>query len=220
MHYPDMRASGHALPRSWRLCIPAGIYGLYLCLLYWLLPSQDFFVFLGLAVTYLLPPAGKESVIPLGIVLGEAWWLVALTCALLDIVCALFVVWNFDLLLSAPLIGPVIRECAGKGKEWIAAHHWLARMSYAGLFLFVLFPLQGSGGINATIIGRMLGMGVIPVVFCITAGSVLGCVSIAMGAAYLNSALASGGTLILAVPAAVALAGSVLFLLRRQAEKA
>ncbi|MBN1194027.1 MAG: small multi-drug export protein [Methanomicrobiaceae archaeon] len=181
----DISACGHGISRPYRILIPLALFAAYLVFLYTFLPYHDFFVYIGLAVAYLLPPAGKESVIPLGICLGEVWWLTALTCALIDSVCALFVVWNFDLLLRVPVFGPATGRFAGGGRAFIRARPWLGNLSYAGLILFVMFPLQGSGGVNATIIGRLLGMGVVPVLVCISAGSLAGCFSIAMGAGWL-----------------------------------
>ncbi|KQC05075.1 MAG: hypothetical protein APR53_08885 [Methanoculleus sp. SDB] len=218
----NISACGHDLSRLSRILIPCALYAGYLIVLYAFLPYHDFLVYLGLAAAYLLPPAGKESVIPLGICLGEAWWLTALTCAMIDIVCALFVVWNFDLLLGVPVIGPAMGRFAGRGRAYIRARPWLANLSYAGLILFVMFPLQGSGGVNATIIGRLLGMGVVPVVVCISAGSLMGCFSIAMGAGWLIALFRESPptAVLLGATMLAACAGAAIWLRRRSASGA
>lgn len=109
----NISACGHGISRPYRVLILLALFTAYLIFLYAFLPYPDFLVYIGLAVAYLLPSAGKEPVIPLGICLGEVWWLTALTCALIDSVCALFVIRNFDLLLRVPVFGPAMGRFAG-----------------------------------------------------------------------------------------------------------
>jgi hypothetical protein len=51
-----------------------------------------------------------------------------------------------------------------------------------GVVLFVMFPLQGSGGIGATLVGRMMGLSPGKVLVAIAIGSLIGCTVIALGA--------------------------------------
>jgi len=69
---------------------------------------------------YFFPPLGKESIIPIGVSGGEITiplynqqiivtsinpLIMALTIAFIDIVVALFLVWNYDLAEKIPIIG-------------------------------------------------------------------------------------------------------------------
>jgi hypothetical protein len=40
-------------------------------------------------ISYILPPEGKETVIPAGIILGVPWWLMALSIVRIDLETAL-----------------------------------------------------------------------------------------------------------------------------------
>ena len=69
---------------------------------------------------YFFPPLGKESVIPIGVSGGELTipiinqhivvpsiypLVMALTIAFVDIIVALFLLWNYDLAKKIPLVG-------------------------------------------------------------------------------------------------------------------
>jgi len=170
------------LDRAVRLGLPIGLAFSFLLVLYLTRPYPEFLLLGGLIVAYLLPPAGKESVIPVGIGLGEPWWLIASSTLVIDLCCSLFVALNLDLALRIPLLGPFIGRFMEGGRSFIEARPWLERLSFAGLIIFVIVPFQGSGGVNATILGRILGMGVAGAVGCVLIGSAVSSFGIALGA--------------------------------------
>jgi uncharacterized membrane protein len=194
------------------LLIPFGIYLLYLFVLRFTMPRDEFLVFFGLITAYFFPPAGKESVIPLGIYLGQPWWLMAFSCSLLDLVSSLFVLWNLDLLLAVPYAGPWFSRALANGEQLLASRPWIRRWYAAGLIAFVMVPLQGSGGVTATLLGRLLGLEPVTVFACVAAGSAISATAIGLGAGYLL--LVAGNTGLLAA-AALFLAGAFLLFLRR-----
>jgi len=57
---------------------------------------------------YFFPPLGKETVIPAGVGLGIDPLIMALSIAFVDIIVALFLMWNYDLAKKIPLIGKFI----------------------------------------------------------------------------------------------------------------
>ncbi|MCD6461151.1 MAG: small multi-drug export protein [Thermoplasmata archaeon] len=181
--------------------IPFGMAALFILILYALLPEEVFWRVGGGMAAYFFPPLGKESVIPILVyslktggygygpleVMGLAGGVVAFT----DIVVALFLMWNFDLALKIPLIGPQIKKMEVKGGNYLRKKPWIRRMAFIGVVLFVMFPFQGSGGVGATILGRLIGMKKERVFYAITLGAVLGCYTIAALAYYLGTAVVS-----------------------------
>jgi uncharacterized membrane protein len=197
---------------------PVGIYLLYLFVLRASMPRDEFTVLFGLITAYFFPPAGKESVIPLGIYLGQPWWLMAFSCSLLDCVSSLFVLWNLDLLLAVPYAGPRLSRALANGERLLAGRPWIRRFYAAGLVGFVMVPLQGSGGVTGTLIGRLLGLDPVTVIACVAAGSVISSTAIALGAEYLL--LLTGRTGLLAAAALLLAAAILLFLWRWQRDRA
>lgn len=135
---------------------------------------------------YLVPPAGKESVIPAGIALGVPVWALVPSIAIMDILAGVFMALNFDLALKIPLLGRWISDFIRCGRDFLNERRWLERLYFIGLVLFVMFPLQGSGGIGGSIVGRMLGMSRLEVLVAITIGAFLGCLLIAAASASLK----------------------------------
>ena len=198
-----------------RFFLPFVMMAAYLLVLYLILDFQDFKIMSGLMTAYLIPPAGKESIIPLGVSIGLPWWLVASSMAFMDTVTALFMVWNFDLALKIPLLGGWIGNFMAGGQKFFWERPWLKRLSVFGLMVFVMFPLQGTGGIGGSIVGRMLGLRWYEVLVAIAAGAFIGCFLIALGSEVileLFQADASYGVIALLV---VAVAGIAAYLFYR-----
>lgn len=125
-------------------------------------------------LAYLIPPAGKESIIPIGIELGIPWWIITISVAFLDVVTALFIVWNFDLIQRIPVVGRVISIVVHQGYDFLQKHRWVDRLYIIGLALFVMIPLQGTGGIGGAIIGNMLGMNKKEIILSVATGAFIG----------------------------------------------
>jgi uncharacterized membrane protein len=168
--------------RIFRLALPFLLGIPWLILLLFLLPYDVWLILGGLLIAYILPPAGKESVIPIGIALGVPWWIMALSIALMDVLSGIFVALNFDIALKIPGVGGWIRKFVAGGEEFFRKRPWMERFYFMGVVLFVMFPLQGSGGIGATLVGRMMGLSPGKVLVAIAIGSLIGCTVIALGA--------------------------------------
>ncbi|HUU76141.1 MAG TPA: small multi-drug export protein [Methanoregulaceae archaeon] len=181
-------ASGIKSPlirRALMLGIPFLFVGGYLLILHNYLPYETFLLMGGIMLAYFIPPAGKESMIPLGIALGIPWYTVATSIAILDVAAALFMAWNFDLALKIPVLGDWINRFMEGGSRIISRHRWLEGLYFFGLVAFVMFPLQGSGGIGGSILGRILGMKKIEVVAAVALGAFIGSFAIAIGVEYI-----------------------------------
>ncbi len=114
--------------------------------------------FWGLLVAYIIPPAGKESIIPTAVGAGFEPFLVATYIAGLDMTLAWFLAWNWDDVTRLPRVGPFVEKCMEGGQTWMADSAILGRSAFMGLVLFVFFPLQGSGAFAGVIVGRLIGM--------------------------------------------------------------
>lgn len=107
---------------------------------------------------YFVPPFGKESVVPSLVTLGFDPLFVAAAVAVLDVAGALLVFTNWHLIVRIPVIGPWMQRFGERLTEM--AERRVALKGAGGVFLFfwVMFPLQGSGGVSAALISRVMGM--------------------------------------------------------------
>ncbi len=196
--------------RIFRLVLPFLIGGAYfgICLL--LLPYETALLLGGLMLAYVFPPAGKESVIPLGIAIGFPWWLMAWSIALMDVLSGIFMALNCDLALKIPMLGKWIQHFMERGGDFVNRRPWLERFYFSGVALFVMFPLQGSGGIGGTLVGRMIGLSAGRTLVAISLGAIAGCTLIAVGAQLIKELifmnLLAGITVMIAVLAVLAVA--------------
>jgi uncharacterized membrane protein len=162
----------------------------------WSLFSDEIGKIWPLLVAYFFPPLGKETVIPLGIgVLKEGLTVplinvqvnpveinplsMALAVAFIDIVVALFLVWNYDLAKKIPVIGRFMEKVENIGKTSSDKYAWVKPLRFIGIVLFVMVPFQGSGGLVGSILGRMIGMKPWVTLFAISVGAIVGCLLIA-----------------------------------------
>lgn len=168
-----------------------GVYGL------WGLLSDELAKIWPLLAAYFFPPFGKETVIPLGIGILEKGLTIplinlhvkpvsinpismALSVAFIDIVVALFLVWNYDLAKKIPFVGKFMIKVEEKGKNVEEKYGWVKPLRFIGIVLFVMVPFQGSGGLVGSIVGRLIGMKPWNTFLAITIGAVIGCLLIAM----------------------------------------
>ncbi len=117
-----------------------------------------FVEFFGFLVGYMVPPAGKESVIPAAVTAGFPPFLVATYIAGLDMTIAWLLAWNWDSLARLPLIGGVIEKTSSKGQAWLEDRALVDRSAFLALVVFVFFPVQGSGAVAGVTLGRLIGM--------------------------------------------------------------
>ncbi|HVP25595.1 MAG TPA: small multi-drug export protein [Methanomicrobiales archaeon] len=174
--------------RGLRLGLPFLVLALHLLALLFLFGSGTMLAIAALMVIYELPPAGKETVIPAGILLGLPWWAVAGSIALVDVEVGLFMVWNFDLAERIPVLGPWIHRFIHGGKEFLSGRPWLSELYFVGIVLMVMVPFFGSGGVRGSIVGRLLGMSRWEVMAAIATGAFVGSFGIALATLYLQRA--------------------------------
>jgi len=147
-----------------------------------------------LMFAYFFPPLGKESIIPIGVSGGEINipfinrlivvpeinpLIMALTIAFVDIVVALFLLWNYDLAKKIPLIGKFMIKVEKIGRSSSDKYAWVKPLRFIGIILFVMVPFQGSGGLVGSILGRLIGMKPFNTFLAISIGAVLGTILIA-----------------------------------------
>ncbi len=180
---------------------PFLIAALFLYLLFLITHPHGLFLKIsGGMFAYFFPPAGKESVIPL--VVGGLRrstdfspiviiTLVATTVAFVDIVTAYFFLWNLYIAEKLPLIGKWLKKFEEFGAQKMKEKPWISKIAFLGVALFVVFPFQGSGGVGASILGKVIGMNKYHAWFSIIIGSFSGCFLIAFLSYYLSGAVIS-----------------------------
>lgn len=181
--------------RAVALLIPVLLVVTHIAVMAVTLPRGEFFAMLGLIAAYLLPPAGKETVIPIGIALGIPWWYMALSIAMIDVETGLFMALNFDLAYRLPYLGPLLTGLTDKTREFLLVHRWLAGLWFFAIVFMVMVPVFGSGGVRGSVAGKLLGMDNRLVFLAILAGALLGCFAIALGSDAILHYLCANGTL-------------------------
>jgi len=202
-----------------KLVVPFLLAVLEIIVLYRILDYPAFLITTGLMIAYILPPAGKETVIPAGILLGIPWWVIVSAIVMIDVETALFMNWNFDLALKVPYLGRIMEEFIGKARVFIREEPRLVRLYFLGIVVLVMSPVMGSGGIRGSIIGQLIGMERSAIFAAVLAGSLLGCLLIAFGTLLFREiflrSIVAGTVVVLFVIAAVA----VIWLLRIRRKK-
>ncbi|MGQ0534520.1 MAG: small multi-drug export protein [Methanobacteriota archaeon] len=161
----------------------------------------------GFLVAYHLPPAGKESILPAMVARDYSPFLAAIFIAGSDLITGLWFAWNFDLLVRAPVIGPRFQTGLTKTEGVLARNPWLERSAFVGTTLFMAVPLQGTGAISASIVGRLLGMKPYRTFLAVSIGGLSSSFAIAYAAAILVAQGAVGTYILIAIVAALLVLG-------------
>jgi len=158
------------------------------------LPGNSTYKYWALVAAYFFPPFGKETIIPIGIYGGEIPvpfstdimvitpinpLIMALSIAFVDIIVALFLMWNYDLAKQIPFVGKFMQKVEILGKRSSSKYAWITPLRFIGIVLFVMVPFQGSGGLVGSIVGRFIGMKPLNTFFAISLGAIVGCSLIA-----------------------------------------
>ncbi len=161
---------------------------LYITFVYAVMKFFGYYI-AGFLVAYFLPPAGKESVVPLMVTyLKDGLYGVTVTVLLItatDAFTAFFVIWNFDIILLIPKVGKLILKLEEKARAFIREYE-LSKNTYFGLFVFVFIPFQGTGSTTASLIGRLLGLDKLKLFLTITSASFTSSLFIALISIYLS----------------------------------
>jgi hypothetical protein len=181
--------------RATALLVPVLTTLLFVITLAITLPQAWFLAIIGLITAYLLPPAGKETVIPVGIALGIPWWYMAVAIVMVDVIAGLFIALNFDLAYRIPFIGTLLEDLTEKTRQFLAGHPGFASFWFFTILLMVMVPVLGSGGIRGSVAGKILGLSTPLTFLAILAGSLIGCFGIALGSETIFSWLCANGTL-------------------------
>ena len=156
------------------------ISGLIVLIIVGLLLEEDLQIkYWSLATAYIFPPLGKESVIPSGVAFGIHPIIIALTVAMVDILVAIFLIYNYNSAKKIPFIGKFMIKVENIGKSSSDKYGWVKPLRFIGIVLFVMVPFQGSGGLVGSIIGRLIGMKPWNTFFAITIGAITGTLLIA-----------------------------------------
>ncbi|MCK5252602.1 MAG: small multi-drug export protein [Thermoplasmata archaeon] len=159
--------------KLFKITIPFVIPAIIFLVLSFFLSWNQFLQLGAAALSYLFPPAGKETIIPIGIAFGFTKWQMTGLIFMVDVVCAMFVSWNLPLAKKIPLIGRLIIWIERKGSETLTKNPGLQTLSWIGLVFWVMVPFQGSGGVTASIIGRSIGMRASHVISAVGVGAVI-----------------------------------------------
>lgn len=159
-----------------------------------LLPANSTYKYWALVAAYFFPPFGKETIIPIGVYGGEISvpfsseiavinpinpLIMALSIAFVDIIVALFLMWNYDFAKQVPLVGRFMKKVESIGQKSSSKYAWITPLRFIGIVLFVMVPFQGSGGLVGSIVGRLIGMKPMNTFLAITVGAIIGCSFIA-----------------------------------------
>lgn len=161
--------------RSLKLFIPLAIGLALLFIIYLFLDWSKIF---PLIPAYMIPPFGKESIIPTGLERGLSPMVIISLVVIIDAITAMFVMWNLDLVKNIPLMGTYIRFFERNSKKILNKRKWLRRFTFLGIMLFVFVPFQGSGAVTASIIGFIIGLKSFRLFTAILIGSIMISVSI------------------------------------------
>ncbi|MFW5945683.1 MAG: small multi-drug export protein [Candidatus Natronoplasma sp.] len=199
--------------------IPFVIGFSYIGLLYLILGNNNLFWIVGGAMfAYLFPPFGKETVIPTTIftLLGLpslqlspvlAIFIVSGSVAFVDVVTSYFLLYNFYIAKKIPLLGKWIDKSQEFGARKMKKNQWIKRLAFYGVASFVVIPFQGSGGVGASILGRVIGMNKYYAWVSIIIGAFVGCFLIGIVSYY------TGGAIILVFGANILMWLVVVFLI-------
>ncbi len=159
--------------------------------------NNVFWIIAPALVAYFFPPFGKESVIPVTVVALKNTldpvtyvFLVSGSIAFIDIINSYFLMWNFYIVKKIPVLGEWIDDFQTYGARKIEENEWIKRVSFLGVASFVVFPFQGSGGVGASILGRIIGLKKFHAWVAIIIGSLVGCFMLGILSHYMGEAVA------------------------------
>lgn len=125
-------------------------------------------------IFYLLPPLGKEIIIPTRVASGVPASYIGFATFWVDLCVCLFLTWNYDWVKRIPWVGKAMLRTEQKGRDRVKSSRWFRRAVFLMVTSVVFIPLQGSGGVGGTLLGRVVGLHPYLVVLSVGLGSLLG----------------------------------------------
>ena len=110
---------------------------------------------------------------------GHGVYIMAVTIAIMDSLLSWFIVYNIELVKKWGKIGPMIIKVEKQSQGLLNKYDWMRKVAIIFIVIFVMIPFQGSGGLAASIIGRLMGLKPWKVLLSVAIGSLLGCLGIA-----------------------------------------
>lgn len=165
-------------------------------------PGMQWSVLILLMVAYIVPPFGKETIIPALLfgeniqhlladvfrmsidtssITGYPVWVILLCIVGIDLIVSAFITLNFSLLLKIPIVGPWLRWIMRSAQKIMQKRPWIESLSSAGLLIFMYIPLQGSGAMTTSVIARLLGYKPVHAIGLVTLGSILSSLTVIFG---------------------------------------
>lgn len=138
-------------------------------------------VYAGMAL-YLFAPVGTEVVIPAVVLaLGTSApahvvFLAIVSIVMVDVFTALFIAWNWELLERVPFLGAGLGRVEAKCRAVIARRKWGEGATLAALAAYVALPVQMTGGLFSSVLGRVMGLPKTRVFLAVVGGSLAGAV--------------------------------------------
>ena len=110
---------------------------------------------------------------------GYGQYLIAVNLAIMDSLLAWFIVYNIDLMKRWKKAGQLINAIEGKSRFMLEKYPRLRSIAAVFIILLVMIPFQGSGGLTASIVGRLMGLRPWKVLLSVAIGAFTGCLAIA-----------------------------------------
>ena len=228
--YERLDANRKVVVRATLFAMPLLLPLAYIALLQAALPPVFFGIAFGAMLGYLVTPLGAEFWVPSSVLLvlqyggglPEATVAVA-SIVLVDWFTALFLLWNFDLAERAPFLGKFIEKTEVRCRRFLDEKPWRRRLAAAALALYVALPVQMSGGVVGSILGRVMGIPRYRVFAIVAASSAAGAFPIAAATFVLGPQVldwgrgwgASGLPLVLGVVVLVTFIAGIAYMVRR-----
>lgn len=151
-------AGDSGVQRIFKFVFPVALWGLSFLVAQMIWMVQDADQWFTYSFMYLVPPFGKETIIPMGMGYGFGPLTMAFTVAFVDLWVAMFVSWNYWYITKIPKVGKYLEKAEAKGANTMKKIPSLEKGAFWGIVMLSLIPAVGAGGFFGSIIGKMIGM--------------------------------------------------------------
>ena len=134
----------------------------------------------GVLYFFAIPGFDQNTLILSAQTFGINPYVMAVNLGIQDVIIGVFLCMNFDIVKKVPILGKLMTEVENVGKNMLAEHVWLNRISLVFLFIFILLPFNGCGPVAGSIVGRIIGIRVRNIIICIVIGSFIAVLGLAV----------------------------------------